>query len=648
MLPYRYAALPLSAAGKYTRLLRLSPGEFSDDLHVELDQVLLDGTTNYEALSYVWGSTAHPVSVLVGPSREHIISVTQYLAIALRHLRYAHQSRTLWVDAVCIDQSNLQERSYQVTLMSDIYRAACRVVVWLGPEEDGSFHAFNAMHIIGSNIDVNWVSCSFKPKVAADNSSSTILEEVQNYRFRDEEVNAFNRLFHRQWFERLWIRQEIGLATQAIICCGRLSMPWHLFRDAFFFIFFRGETLIQAVSKDQRSSYGIRMQLVMRVCQHGVYQLQDLRAHLGQVVCADPRDRIYGIMSLLHPSQQNMGIIPDYTRDVALIYKDATQRFINHSNGLSILVQCELQDSSLHMPTWVPNWSIDPITMPIWGTSSLASACLEPIAIFKEEDTVRVAGLTIATIQDVQTIHLGDGDDDFQTMLTALWKLIMSKSAIPNDTETSQLSAVCDALCCGAFRHSTIPFREDFPDFKSVMQTFNSRLAPEMSIFCNTNFTNEWPKYRRNVRHVCRNRSFFVTAEGSVGVAPLCARPGDIVCVILGCCSTIILRQTGDHTYQVVGQSYMPGVNTGEALLGSLPEHLRQVCYSEEQGIMHRFALWNEHTGEVQYQDPRLDKLLLNPGFQAHGHGKKYFPTIETSVEALQNAGIAAQYFDLV
>ena len=53
MLPYRYPALPLPEAGKHVRLLKLSPGGFSDNLHVELEQVLLGGTSNYEALSYV-------------------------------------------------------------------------------------------------------------------------------------------------------------------------------------------------------------------------------------------------------------------------------------------------------------------------------------------------------------------------------------------------------------------------------------------------------------------------------------------------------------------------------------------------------------------------------------------------------------------
>jgi len=648
MLSYRYPALPLPAVGRYTRLLRLSPGEFSDVLHVELEQVLLDGISNYEALSYVWGSTAHPVPILVGPSREHTISVTQNLATALQHLRDAKEFRILWVDAVCINQHDLKERSYQVTLMSNIYRNACQVVVWLGPEDDDSFHAFNVFHDIGSKIDVNWIDHSFKPKVADDNSSSSELEDLRNYRFRDEEIHAVNRLLQQQWFERLWIRQEIGLATQAIICCGRLSMPWPLFRDAIYFIYTEGFKLMLEALGDQIASFASRISLVYGLCERRVYFLDWLRKDLAHVVCADPRDRIYAILSLLPPSQRNIAFDPDYTRDVALVYQDTTIRFINHTKNLSILLQCELQDTPPHMPTWVPDWSTELKAEQYLADSSNASANIKSIATSKGEGMLSVAGVAIATIEDVQPMHFGGSEHDFQAMLLALWKMVVFNLAIINDTHISHLSATFDALCGGLFRHSTIPVREELPEFKSVMQTFKLISTTNSPLVDHLDSVSHWNKYKTRVRGMCRNRCFFVTTEGSVGIAPLSARPGDIVCVILGCYCTLLLRPSVDDTYQVVGQSYMPGFETGEALLGPLPEHLRLVSYYNEYLNQFHLAIWNEHTKEIQYKDPRLDKLLTKPGFRVCDWGENSLPSIETSVEALRNAGIAVQYFDLV
>ena len=456
MLPYRYSALPLPEAGKYTRLLRLSPGDYSDDLHVELEQVLLDDTSKYEALSYVWGSTADPVPVLVGSSRKRTISVTQNLATALQHLRDANEIRILWADAVCINQNDMKERSRQVTLMSDIYRGACQVVVWLVPEEDDSFHAFNAMHLIGSIIDVDWINLSFKPKVAVNDPSSGVLEGPRKYRLRDKEAHAVNCLLRRQWFERLWTRQEIGLATQAIICCGRLSMPWHLFKDAIFFIYSEGSSLMNGALGNQLESFIFHLTRVHKICQKRVYFFQRLRGDLAHVACADLRDKIYGVLSLLHPSQQNIGIVPDYNRDVALVYQDTTTRFINHARNLSILIQCELQDTPPHMPTWVPDWSTD-LKAELINGSSDASANTESIATSEGEGMLSVAGAAAAMIEDVQPLHLRESEDDFQTILMALWKMVISNLAISNDIEIPQLSAMCEILCCGMFRHSTIP-----------------------------------------------------------------------------------------------------------------------------------------------------------------------------------------------
>lgn len=262
------------------RLLNLSPGVFSDDLHVELNQVLLEEEmSGYEALSYVWGPQAGLAPLLVGSARKQNILVTQNLATALRHLRFADKHRILWVDAVCIDQSNLTERGFQVALMSDVYRLAYRVVVWLGPEEDDSFHAFDVMHAIGLSIDVDWINYSMKHKAAVDNRVSSRVDKFQLALSRDTEAHALNRLFHRHWFERLWIRQEIGLATQAIVLCGKLVIPWQLFRNAVFVIYSQSSKLIEILG-NQGQKFGSRIQLVYKICDHRVYLLDSLRTEI--------------------------------------------------------------------------------------------------------------------------------------------------------------------------------------------------------------------------------------------------------------------------------------------------------------------------------------------------------------------------------
>ncbi|KAI8225327.1 Heterokaryon incompatibility protein 6, OR allele [Colletotrichum sp. SAR 10_96] len=83
----------------------------------------------YEALSYAWGSTDQSETIT---ANGQILHVTKNLYSALEHLRQK-ENRILWIDAICIDQTNLQERGHQVGQMSDIYRQADQVLVWLGP-----------------------------------------------------------------------------------------------------------------------------------------------------------------------------------------------------------------------------------------------------------------------------------------------------------------------------------------------------------------------------------------------------------------------------------------------------------------------------------------------------------------------------------
>ncbi|KAL5421551.1 hypothetical protein PMIN04_005513 [Paraphaeosphaeria minitans] len=96
----------------------------------------------YECLSYVWGSVEDKQTIQVDDAE---LAVTKNLDGALRRLRDPDLNRILWVDAVCINQYDLGERSNQVAIMAMIYAYANRVVLWLGEEADGSKEAMELL-----------------------------------------------------------------------------------------------------------------------------------------------------------------------------------------------------------------------------------------------------------------------------------------------------------------------------------------------------------------------------------------------------------------------------------------------------------------------------------------------------------------------
>ena len=125
------------------------------------------------------------------------------LYYALHHLRQPDQSRYLWIDAICINQEDLDERSQQVGLMRQIYSQASHVVVWLGPEADDS--------PVGMALAQNLCEAYHKRASAGDSRQYQHLQDgglsavyrLPAYR-RGPDFPAFFTLFRRAWFKR-WV-----------------------------------------------------------------------------------------------------------------------------------------------------------------------------------------------------------------------------------------------------------------------------------------------------------------------------------------------------------------------------------------------------------------------------------------------------------
>lgn len=645
MVKFRYSPLP---DVKHIRFLTLSPGDPQDELHLELNITLLSIGKHYEALSYFWGSPMLEVKVTVGVSANRYLLVTQNLATALRNLRHLHEPRVLWVDAVCIDQSSTAEQSSQVAMMSKIYQLATKVIVWLGPEDNDSARALDVLEAFGSTIDVDWINYSKTPKALNLDEPSNCDSQTPTFPMRAMDIQALYHLFLRPWFERLWVRQEIGLATEALIVCGTRVLPWQTFRTAIFGIHIESDQLVRDLGNRGRQ-FRDRLRLIYAICDHKIYLLDSLRTELSHVKCTDPKDRIYAVLALLHPSHREMGIVPKYSLTTAQVYEEATLRFVEYWNSLAILFQCELQESSPVMPSWVPDWSTELLANPISGSPSNASVYLEAVTTYKGNGVLSVGGLCAATIQHVQPMHVDEDLEDFENMLRAIWDVMAPFDAngiYPRGE--SRLEIFCDTICCGLFRHTTSPVREDFADFGSSVRALASILNKESAATMYPGWKVEWEKYTRRVRDVCQNRAFFLTSRGLIGLAPLSAMQGDEVCVLLGCDSTMVLRPTGNNLYQVVGQSYMSGINTGEALLGRLPQNLRAVNYYDNMAQTFYFAYMNDQTGKVQFEDPRLRRLPIDLEFHQKLWQQGNFQRVKVGMNALREAGIDVKYFDLV
>ena len=206
-------------ASKPIRLLHLFPGQEDSLLEGALSTVSLSTNPHYEALSYVWGNPADPKKLVISG---RCFSMTWNLASALRSLRHEQEPRILWVDALCINQADLDERSQQVSIMASIYQQAHRVLVYVGERTEDSDLALDVTEKLGG------VTSTPDNKPRQDDEFNELLEDARRLgSLQSEEWDALRHFFlERAYFTRSWVIQEIAQAREALLFCGKRSIPW--------------------------------------------------------------------------------------------------------------------------------------------------------------------------------------------------------------------------------------------------------------------------------------------------------------------------------------------------------------------------------------------------------------------------------------
>ncbi|EME78047.1 uncharacterized protein MYCFIDRAFT_168584, partial [Pseudocercospora fijiensis CIRAD86] len=193
---YQYEQLLRPTADvKQVRVVTLRHGETKDELvisislqniHPEAERHEIHAQKDYEALSYTWGSDTQPrraITVQNGLEFAHL-EIYENLFTILQTLRLSDRDRTLWIDAICINQDNASdqarlEKSWQIPMMHEVYDAASRVIIWLGPEADDSTFALAFLQLLGENF-------------VFDHTTLELIPQIRT-------------LLDRPWFTRVWI-----------------------------------------------------------------------------------------------------------------------------------------------------------------------------------------------------------------------------------------------------------------------------------------------------------------------------------------------------------------------------------------------------------------------------------------------------------
>lgn len=404
--PYRYQPLPGPTS---IRLLKIIGKDESGRLHVSLKVIHLEDSPFYYALSYTWGNphangvdfTEHfnAVAEQYSASRSipilcegKTIHVQKNLLDVLHGLEDAHIARQeqergqgpvssspsslqpefyIWIDAICINQDDFEERAIQVKLMDEVYRKASKTIVWLGSEDQWSTNAAKVVSRIGAYPRDSFMKSGVIP---FRNQDSVVYERCNLAYTSWMDWCSLAALLKRQWFSRLWIIQETILSRHLILLCGKQQVLWAEFVSAIRNIEARCEVLgwspsimfIEAGQPAVPLEHNALKLANWREHHHNDeasrawrFTLEDLIYDTWVFVATNPRDKIYGILGLIDPETRAIWPV-EYQSSIEEVYAIATRRIIETSQSLKIL-SC-VQDASIRRigayPSWIPDFSL--------------------------------------------------------------------------------------------------------------------------------------------------------------------------------------------------------------------------------------------------------------------------------------------------
>lgn len=642
----RYPSRQLS-----TRLITIYGGQYEDDIKIDLEIVDLNdqlpNRPEYDAMSYVWGSPELSNTIYVGKGKE-TVKITANLDEAIRYMRYPDRPRTMWIDGLCIDQQNVEERGRQVAYMCYIFWGATRVIVWLGKAAHDSDRAMDTLRRVAS-------------QTASDKSTegASGLDERQSEEFapavhlQDAELLSILALLRRPWFERIWVRQEVAEAgEESLVACGTKTLSWMGVRRAMTSIDIALASAIRLFSREFQNRFDAAHHLI----QCGVPALKFLRLYLCGAKCTDPRDRVYGLLGILNGGHYLDVIVPDYSKSTSEVYISVVLGYIATKKSVDFLISChkdsreEISVSPADaLPTWVPDWA-HPDSDP-----DRAYYCLDvekelcpfhSSAQYLGRSVLRVAGVSHGTI--IKVLHLHDYTPE--ALSTSI------RSHIPQNAADTHypgggnlLNAFSITLCANKFANNTCPPRSAIFEQESFRyeegQNAMKRLMDREDLSGRSGLLLKLVKSNNQIGR------FFITDKGYLGWSPTKTTEGDQVTSILGCQAPMILRPStmNEDQFEVVGPSYTHGASYGSAFLGPLPSNLRPVWHGTSEDGPFGMRLHDLETGTIHSEDPRLENLPVDlTEFRKERKRGKWDALLAISPETWRAHGVDVVNFDLI
>ncbi|KAF5580683.1 heterokaryon incompatibility (het-6OR allele) [Fusarium pseudocircinatum] len=568
--PFTYSPLPSNG---WFRLLSILPShDETSDISCELRHHELSACPQYEAISYTWGNEDATKRLLVNGT---VFEVRPNLYAALRAFRQAHETKLIWVDAVCINQQDQEERNRQVLQMNQIYSQAQAVDVWLGTADETSDAG---VAFLTTFYTLVFHDTKYQQPLSRDARTATMYPDSTPFhefyapilKLLDdpETLTVFNHavaLLANSWWRRIWTLQESVLCPNVICWSGSKTFPFEYLLGLSHFLY-------HLVNNDAHKGALAHRDMTLGALMLVEYLRKDMVAHgkIGLTMAlystwnrasSDPRDKVIGLLGIIEPRDS---LKPEYSWPVEKVYRVAMRAALVEDGNLNCLglISEKKESRNKNLASWVPDFELH--SEPFRDYITSLSKVLNKWSIYKafmspegspgittdEDDSVLILkGFCLDSVSVVGTQAPGP---DFENAM-AFWRTVLV------DLNQGRLAS----------KKGGTPKRLDKNDLQDLLQLE----TPEgMEDLLSTWKSCLRPAYRQLRLIEQFNRRFFRTENGYMGLGPPDIQTGDAICLLLGGSVAYALRRSAHETWTYVGECYVHGIMDGEATVKGIED----------------------------------------------------------------------------
>jgi hypothetical protein len=632
-----YTYKPLSPDGQEFRLVHILPGDWDAPVTCELHVVGAeegneDGKAGkedeYQTLSYVWGDPDVTRPILVDGCR---FEVTVNLWAALRRLRNRVGEggvRRMWIDALCINQTDNEERTRQVMMMGRTYASCTEVIIWLGDGVGGvSSEPLGLQNGFSSQDPTQFQSKAQEDKYTVEEGTALFRSNLENgvypkplttkspdlahssvgnafavlhllatddhFTEMDIFINAGQRgerrdlqqrykqslrslheIMKQPYWNRIWVIQEAILPPAATVVCGSISVPWQLFVAASYHYTSHSTSCCHAqwVNVDWRTVF-VDLSFTVRIVDLARSQRRNgnrvtlfwlLKQYFDREA-TDCRDKAYGLLGLVNEWGYMGPLVPDYEITARELYEGLTMRIIKETNILEVLMGQSLhhtagdeEENEDGMPSWVADWGRVPDAREwdweqgpwIMSDSYMASKNKPVVAEKLPDSTLRLRGVRVDTITAVGVLMTVEHQSIIFVPLEDVLALYGKSAITPESPYMSSITTTIEEAYFRTLRgDNTYHANGQYPD-KYTRATPEDRRGYDLwrNGFKHSHIGEDGDRaafrsFWKSTVEAVRNRRFFVTEKGYMGLGPKGTRAGDEVVVLEGARVPFVLRR---------------------------------------------------------------------------------------------------------